>query len=66
MQQLVLLQYSWASFEQLFDDQDDQYVYDNIITVKNGNISPAKIHTICQPYYQASLIDLLVHKLVSR
>ncbi|GCL37528.1 FkbM family methyltransferase [Anabaena aphanizomenioides LEGE 00250] len=75
-QSCIMIDFAPQSKERFFDLQsvniavdqlfDDQSVYGNIITLKNGNISPAKIHTICQPYYQASLIDLLVHQLVSR
>lgn len=48
---------------QLFDEQS---VYGNIITLKDANISEAKIQKVCQTYYQSSLIELLVNTLVSR
>lgn len=44
----------------------DQSVYGNIISLKDATISPEKIQAICQPYYNASLIDLVVNALVSR
>lgn len=49
--------------DQLFNDQS---VYGNIISLRDATISEAKIHSICQSYYRASLIDILVNKLVSR
>lgn len=52
----------------LADDQlfNDKSVYGNIISLKDANISQEKIHTICQSYYNSSLIELLVNALVSR
>ncbi|MEA5579600.1 FkbM family methyltransferase [Anabaena sp. UHCC 0451] len=49
--------------EQLFNNQS---VYGNIISLKDNTISEAKIHGVCQSYYQGSFIDLLVNTLVSR
>ena len=49
--------------EQLFSDQS---VYGNLISLRDSTISEEKIHTICQPYYDSSLIDLVVNALVSR
>lgn len=49
--------------DQLFTDQS---VYGNIICLRDCEIAEAKIHQVCQSYYDASLIDLVVNALVSR
>ncbi|MEB3309644.1 MAG: FkbM family methyltransferase [Snowella sp.] len=72
----ILVDFAPRSQEKLFDlrsldlTQDqlftDQSVYGNIISLRDGEISEAKIHQVCQSYYDASPIDLIVNALVSR
>jgi FkbM family methyltransferase len=75
-QSSIMIDFSPQSQERFFDLQsgdlivdklfDENLVYGNIITLKEPQISASKIQKICQPYYQVSLIELLVNNLVSR